>query len=50
VPKEGEPERSRPCVILSRQAKDPHRPDRGPSAGTTKILRLTLQDDIALPR
>ena len=31
-------------VILS-EAKDPHHPDREPSVGTTKILRLTPQDD-----
>ena len=31
-------------VILS-AAKDLRRPDRGPSIGTPKILRLTAQDD-----
>ena len=37
---------SRHVVILSRQAKDPHRPDREPSAGMPKILRCA-QDDKA---
>jgi hypothetical protein len=34
------------AVILS-EAKDPHRPEREPSLGRTKILRLTAQDDKA---
>ena len=33
-------------VILSRQAKDPRRPGRGPSARMTKILRFALDDTL----
>jgi hypothetical protein len=35
-------------VILSRQAKDPQVPDRGPSVGTMRILRFAQDDDTAL--
>jgi hypothetical protein len=34
-----------PGVVILSAAKDPHRPDRGLSTGSLRILRLTAQDD-----